>query len=168
MALIQAVLLSGILVHRVIEKPTPPAVGRFNRGDTVGLPMSSELEADSFRVILAFRTTCPFVSQVTGIWKDWIDANDNATTVFLATDELASAAEAFMDSVGWRGMLLGAGNEQGVDVGRLTLRTPWVFVLDRSGMIVSDFNGVLLPGLSLGDGGLDTTRLNNLPTVSTK
>ena len=89
-------------------------------------------------LILVFHSRCGHCSEVAPLWAGWITETGSDWDVFAVSAEPLDSAEAFAKKQGWPVEIAG------VDASlahALTARTPWVYVVDEGGVVLSEGYG---------------------------
>jgi len=93
-------------------------------------------------VVLVFHSECGHCEEVAPLWKAWTTASGaDFRTVAISSEPLESA-KAYVARHEWDAEVwtVVAGRLGGPEHG-LTSRTPWVFVLNEAGVIISESHG---------------------------
>ncbi len=104
-------------------------------------------------LILVFSSRCGHCAEVAPLWADWIRDVGSGWDVLAVSADPLDSAEAYAKEQGWPVEV--AGVDASVARGpahALTARTPWVFVVDRSGVILSEGHGRRIAELTSGAG----------------
>ena len=102
-------------------------------------------------VLLVFHSRCVHCADVAPLWADWIRRIGSGWDVLAVSSEPLDSAQAFVKKQGWPvevavvDVSLARGPARA-----LTGRTPWVFVVDRAGMILSEGHGGRISELTAG------------------
>ena len=93
-------------------------------------------------VLLVFQSRCGHCAEVAPLWADWIRDVGSDWDVLALSSEPLESAEAFAKQQGWpvEVAVVDASMARG-PAHALTARTPWVFVVDRGGVILSEGHG---------------------------
>jgi hypothetical protein len=105
-------------------------------GKSLGLPLGQPT------ALLVFDPACAHSAVAGPTWAEWTRSAGGHVRVLAVSAGGADAAVAFAEDQGWEAPVLtvrsGAADRLG---DALTRRTPWVFVLDERGVIVSEGHG---------------------------
>jgi len=105
-----------------------------------GQPMP--LSGEGLRVVLVFHSECGHCAAVAPEWRSWLEEDGRAWDVLAVTSEPVESGRAFASRNGWMvGVATVETDSQGGTGGRLTGRTPWVFVVDPEGIINAEGHG---------------------------
>ncbi len=102
-------------------------------------------------VLLVFHSRCAHCADVAPIWADWIRSSEPEWDVLAVSSEPLDSAQVYARQQGWPvevGVVdasLARGPAQA-----LTGRTPWIFVIDRAGVILSEGHGGRISELTAG------------------
>lgn len=143
-----AVFQVGLLWHRVAAAPAPapspvvflapgdtvPAL-RVRREDGTRGPLSLASTDGRWTVVMAFRSDCKPSQAVASRWREWLSASRPVNVLTVTRDSLP-AALAYRTAQRWPVRVLSLERPQrGTPEHLLVTRTPWVFLLDPSGVV---------------------------------
>lgn len=102
-------------------------------------------------VILVFHSRCVHCAEVAPLWADWIRDVGSDWDVFAVSSEPLGSAEAYAKEQAWpvEVAVVDASQARGA-AQAFTARTPWVFVVDRDGVILSEGHGGRIAELTAG------------------
>ncbi len=128
----------------------------LEKGDTLGdaqivtaalEPMG--LETGSPLLLLVFHPECGHCRDAVPMWRDWIRDFQPNVTIAAVTAGSPEAGTRFLSSFDWHPEVWTVEPEAGPAVHRLlTIRTPWVFLLDEDGVILAEGHGRLIKDLA--------------------
>lgn len=122
--------LSGVTVRTAAGVETPLATGE---------PL----------VLLVFHSECGHCRRVAPDWKAWMSSGGGAAQAVALSPEPPSVAGAYAEEHGWDVPVWTVDAARlGGRAHALTSRTPWVFVLDARGVVVSEGHGTQLTRLA--------------------
>jgi thiol-disulfide isomerase/thioredoxin len=93
-------------------------------------------------VVLVFNSSCGHCEAVAPLWRAWTTAfGDDFRTVAISSEPLESA-RAYVNLHGWTADVwtVEAGTLGSPEHG-LTARTPWIFILDKNGVVLAERHG---------------------------
>ena len=102
-------------------------------------------------VLLVFNSRCGHCAEVAPLWADWIRNAGSDWDVLAVSTEPVDSAEAYARQQGWpvEVAVVDASAARG-PAHALTARTPWVIVVDRDGVILSEGHGRRIAELTAG------------------
>jgi len=105
-----------------------------------GPPMP--LSGEGLRVVLVFHPECGHCAAVAPEWRFWLEEDGRAWDVLAVTSEPVESGRAFASRNGLMVEIATVETDsQGDTGGRLTGRTPWVFIVDPGGIIIAEGHG---------------------------
>lgn len=154
LALFQGSMLWSRLGARP-ARPTPPAF--LAVGDTIP-PLRVRLEdgrwaryrpgsAGEWTLVMAYRSTCAPSQAVAPAWQRWLSTPRSVRVLAITRDSLP-AAVAYRSRQHWPVPVVSVeGVQRGSPEHALVTRTPWVFLIDPSGVVRHQGQGGELPAL---------------------
>ena len=105
-----------------------------------GQPMP--LSGEGLRVVLVFHPECGHCAAVAPEWRSWLEEDGRAWDILAVTSEPVESGRAFASRNGWMVEIATVETDsKGATRGRLTGRTPWVFVVDQDGILIAEGHG---------------------------
>jgi len=93
-------------------------------------------------LLLVFHPECGHCQDVVPIWRDWVQETEPEIRLVAATSARLEAASVFLSTHSWESELWILENQDGTPGKRpVTGRTPWIFLLDGDGVILSEGHG---------------------------
>jgi hypothetical protein len=116
--------------------------GLNSQGERSGLPIGEPT------VLLVFRSDCGHCRTVMPIWRDWIEDPENAIRTVAVTSEPLDRALPYVSErlPGIELLSVPEGHLRGPTFA-LTARTPWIFLLDKDGVILAHGEGSRIASL---------------------
>jgi hypothetical protein len=142
--LTQVLVLGVRFAHGAGASPTWLEVGDTLFGIPTRGRSGSEVLSGGPMVLLAFDSHCSPSLAVASAWAAWIRESGLGWHVVAVSSEPLEVAQAFARQQGWDVEVAV------VEVGPLTKRTPWVFVLNAEGVLVAQGHGSRISQLTAG------------------
>jgi len=102
-------------------------------------------------VLLVFHSRCAHCADVAPLWADWIRNIESDWDVLAVSSEPLDSAQAFAKQQGWPvEVAVVDASSTGGPAHALTGRTPWIFAIDRAGVILSEGHGGRISELTAG------------------
>lgn len=98
-------------------------------------------------VLLVFSAQCAHCIEIAPHWRAWLEENGRSWNVKAVTRDSTSEGERFLRQHGLPADVL-PGQRLGSLRQSLTSRTPWVYITDREGRVLTEGHGARLPELS--------------------
>jgi hypothetical protein len=96
--------------------------------------------------VLAFKSTCVHCRTVAGAWREWL-AREHSADILLLANEPYSSAAAFAEEHGWTRPVSVVSAATYPEARVLVSRTPWVFLVSPTGVLVYHSHGANISAL---------------------
>lgn len=97
-------------------------------------------------ILLAFHSECPHCEAIAPDWRAWLAKGPPTRVLAISRDTLAVGLN-YAETHGWKVPVVSVGAEPDEPEAGLTRRTPWIYVIDRHGIVRFEGHGSRLGAL---------------------